>query len=99
MDAPSGTAITLADDLINNFELKKTWVKESTVNPSELVIRSIRKDTVPGTHTINYDSSVDYIELTHSAKNRKGFALGAVLAAEFVQTHKGFLGMENLLDF
>lgn len=99
MDAPSGTAITLADDLINNFELKKTWVKESTVNPSELVIRSIRKETVPGTHTINYDSSVDYIELTHSAKNRKGFALGAVLAAEFVQTHKGFLGMENLLDF
>ncbi len=98
-DAPSGTAISLAEDLIKNFNKKQIWVKENAVNDTELVIRSIREDKVPGLHTIKYESDVDYIEITHSAKNRKGFALGAVLAAEFTQNNKGFLTMNDLLDF
>ncbi len=98
-DAPSGTAISLAEDLIKNFNKKQIWVKEKAVNDTELVIRSYRKDKVPGLHTIKYESDVDYIEITHSAKSRKGFALGAVLAAEFTQNNKGFLTMNDLLDF
>jgi len=97
-DAPSGTAITLAEDLIENSDKKKTWVKENAVNNSELVIRSFREGKVAGIHTVKYESDVDYIEITHSAKSRKGFALGAVLAAEFTQNHKGFLTMDDLLD-
>ncbi|NPA45481.1 MAG: 4-hydroxy-tetrahydrodipicolinate reductase, partial [Chlorobi bacterium] len=97
-DAPSGTAITLAEDIISNFNKKETWVKENAVNNSELVIHSYRKDKVPGLHTIKYESDVDYIEITHSAKSRKGFALGAVLAAEFTQKKSGFLTMNDLLD-
>lgn len=97
-DAPSGTAITLAEDLIKNSNNKKTWLKENAVNNSELVIRSFREGNVPGIHTVKYESDVDYIEIKHSAKNRKGFALGAVLAAEFTQNHKGFLTMNDLLD-
>ncbi len=98
-DAPSGTAITLAEGLIENFRKKNNWVKENAVNDKELVIRSYREDKVPGLHTIKYESDVDYIEITHSAKSRKGFALGAVLAAEFSQNHSGFLTMDDLLDF
>ena len=98
-DAPSGTAVTIAEDLINNFDKKETWVKENAVNETELVIRSFREGKVPGIHTVKYDSDVDYIEITHSAKSRKGFALGAIMAAEFTQYNKGFLTMNNLLDF
>ncbi len=98
-DAPSGTAISLAEDLISNFNNKKTWVKENAVSDTELAIRSIREDKVPGIHTIKYESAVDYIKITHSAKSRKGFALGAVLAAEFTRNNKGFLTMDDLLDF
>lgn len=98
-DAPSGTAITLAEDIISNLNKKQTWVKENAVNDTELAIRSFREDKVPGLHTIKYESDVDYIEITHSAKSRKGFALGAVLAAELTQTKSGFLSMDDLLDF
>jgi len=98
-DAPSGTAITLAEDLIENSDKKKTWVKENAVNNSELVIRSFREGKVPGIHTVKYESDVDYIEIKHSAKNRKGFAIGAVLAAELTQKKSGFLNMDDLLDF
>jgi len=98
-DAPSGTAITLAEDIILDFNKKETWVKENVVNNSELAIRSYREDKVPGLHTIKYESDVDYIEITHSAKSRKGFALGAVLAAELTQNKSGFLTMDDLLDF
>jgi len=98
-DAPSGTAITLAEDIISNFSKKETWVKENAVNNTELAIRSFREDKVPGLHNIKYESYVDYIEITHSAKNRKGFALGAILAAELTQKKSGFLSMDDLLDF
>ncbi len=98
-DAPSGTAITIAEDLISNFKNKKTWVKENAVDKAELVIRSFREGKVPGIHTVKYESDVDYIEITHNAKSRKGFALGAVLAAEFTQKNKGFLTMDDLLNF
>ena len=102
-DAPSGTAISLAEDILSAFDEKNKWVKcsatENTVNMSELAIHSIREDKVPGIHTIKYESDVDKIEITHSAKSRKGFALGAVLAAEFCQKKSGFLSMNDLLDF
>ncbi len=99
LDAPSGTAITLAEDLITEFDNKSKWVKENTVNDTELAIRSFRENKVPGLHTIKYESDVDYIEITHSAKSRKGFALGAVLAAELTIEKSGFLNMDDLLDF
>lgn len=98
-DAPSGTAITLAEQIISNFNKKETWVKENAVNNTELVIRSLREDKVPGTHIIKYETDVDNIEITHIAKSRKGFALGAVLAAELTQTKSGFLTMDDLLAF
>jgi len=98
-DAPSGTAITIAEDLIANYNRKQSWVKENAVNNTEIAIRSFRKGKVPGIHTVKYESDVDYIEITHSAKSRKGFALGAVLAAEFTIINKGFLTMNDLLNF
>jgi 4-hydroxy-tetrahydrodipicolinate reductase len=98
-DAPSGTAITLAEGLTEVFDRKSKWVKENAADDSELVIHSIRKDKVPGIHTIRYESDVDLIEITHSAKSRKGFALGAVMAAEFSLSRKGFLTMDDLLVF
>ncbi len=98
-DAPSGTAITIAEDVISNFDKKQSWVKENAVNNTELAIRSFREGKIPGIHTVKYESDVDYIEITHSAKSRKGFALGAVLAAEFTIINKGFLTMNDLLDF
>ncbi len=97
-DAPSGTAITIAEDLISGFNKKTNWVKETAVNNTELVIRSYREGKVPGIHTVKYESDVDYIEITHSAKSRKGFAAGAVRAAEFTQKKSGFLTMDDLLD-
>ena len=99
LDAPSGTAITLAEDLITEFDKKTKWVNENAVNDTELAIRSFREDKVPGLHTIKYESDVDYIEITHNAKSRKGFALGAVLAAELTIEKNGFLNMDDLLDF
>ena len=98
-DAPSGTAITLADGIIENFTKKDSWEKEKATSEKQISIKSYRIDKVPGTHVVKYDSEVDYIELTHSAKSRKGFALGAVIAAEFVKNKKGFLTMGDLLDY
>ncbi len=97
-DAPSGTAVTIAEGIISELKNKSSWVKENAVNETEIAVRSFRKGKVPGIHTVKYESDVDYIEITHSAKSRKGFALGAVLAAEFTQKHKGFLTMDDLLD-
>jgi len=97
-DAPSGTAITLAEDLINIYQGKTKWVKETEIDCSELAIKSLRKVNVPGTHTISYESNVDTIEIIHTAKNRQGLALGTVLAAEFVFGKKGFFGMNDLLN-
>ena len=98
LDAPSGTAITLAEGIIENIPEKTAWVNHTTSNTGELGIISEREGQVPGTHIINYDSEVDYIEITHCAKSRKGFAFGAVLAAEYCQEKKGILNMNDLLN-
>lgn len=99
LDAPSGTAITLAEEIIKNIGRKNKWVKETAQNEDEIPIHAIRRDKVPGIHTIKYESDIDFIEITHSAKNRKGFALGAVLAAEFINKKKGIFTMNDLLKF
>lgn len=99
LDAPSGTAITLAEGIIENLERKNRWVKENADTADELPIHSIREGEIFGIHTIRYDSEADSITITHDAKNRKGFALGAVLAAEYTHTHEGLLGMHDLFKF
>ena len=99
LDAPSGTAITLAEGILDNIDRKTGWVKEIQKNDNELAIKSIREGQVPGIHTIRYESFADIIEITHDAKSREGFALGAVLAAEFTCGKKGFLGMNDMLNF
>ena len=99
LDAPSGTAITLAEGILGNLDRKMVWVKDTENNSDELAIKSIRDGEVPGIHTIRYESAVDSIEITHDAKSREGFALGAVVAAEFTAGKKGFLGMGDLLKF
>ena len=99
LDAPSGTAITLAEGILGNLDRKTVWVKDTENKSDELAIKSIREGQVPGIHTIRYESSVDSIEITHDAKSREGFALGAVVAAEFTAGKKGFLGMGDLLQF
>lgn len=98
LDAPSGTAITLAEGILENIPTKKSWINQSTENTDELGIISEREGQVPGTHIVNYDSEVDYIEITHCAKSRKGFAFGAVLAAEYSVGKKGILSMNDLLN-
>lgn len=99
LDAPSGTAITLAEGIIENLDRKNSWHLEAETNPSEIAIKAIREGLVPGIHTIRYESGVDSIEITHDAKSREGFALGAVVAAEFTAGKKGILGMQDLLKF
>ncbi|MEP3387814.1 MAG: 4-hydroxy-tetrahydrodipicolinate reductase [Reichenbachiella sp.] len=97
LDAPSGTAITLAEGLIANSDDKKSWVNEKTQNPEELEIISERVDPAPGTHEVTYDSAVDTIKISHIAHSREGFAQGAVLAAEFLAGKKGVFSMDDLL--
>lgn len=98
LDAPSGTAITLAEGILENIPSLTAWVNNPTGNSQELGIISQRIGEVPGTHIINYDSEVDTIQISHRAKSRKGFAFGAVLAAEFSQGKKGVLNMNDLLN-
>jgi 4-hydroxy-tetrahydrodipicolinate reductase len=90
LDAPSGTAISLADEIINNIDRKSSWALDNSDKKEDLIISSKRIDPVPGTHTISYDSEIDTIEIKHIAKNRKGFALGALLAAEWIMGKQGF---------
>ncbi len=97
-DAPSGTAITLAEGIIKNQPLIKEWHLGETTNPSALVIRSHRVDPVPGTHTVTYHSEVDDIEITHTAHSRKGFAQGAVVVAEWMVNRKGIYTMDDFLN-
>ena len=97
-DAPSGTAVTLAEQVIQNIERKKTWVNNHSKNPAEVSIISERTDPAPGTHFVKYSSPIDDIEITHTAHNRKGFALGAVLAAEFIADKKGVFTMDDVLN-
>lgn len=99
LDAPSGTAITLAEGILNELDRKTAWSKETEASGAHLAIRSIREGQVPGIHTIRYESDVDSITMTHDAKSREGFALGAVVAAEFTAGKKGLLGMKDLFKF
>lgn len=99
LDAPSGTAITLAEGILESMDRKDKWVKEEAQQADELPIHSIREGEVFGIHSIRYDSDADSITITHDAKNRGGFALGAVLAAEYTATHEGYLGMGDLFPF
>ncbi len=98
-DAPSGTAITLAEQILANLGRKNQWVNSPSSTPSDLLITSERIDPAPGTHTVTYQSPIDTIEITHTAHNRKGFATGAVLAAEFAKNKSGIFTMKEVLGF
>jgi 4-hydroxy-tetrahydrodipicolinate reductase len=98
LDAPSGTAITLAEGIFENIPTIHSWVNNPTESADVLGIISEREGQVPGTHIIKYDSKVDYLEITHCAKSRKGLALGAVLAAEYSANKKGILTMNDMLN-
>lgn len=97
-DAPSGTAITLAEGILNNNHNKEKWVLGEKANNAELSITSKRIDPAPGTHIINYNSLIDSIEIKHTAHSRVGFASGAVLAAEYILDKKGIFGMKDVLS-
>jgi 4-hydroxy-tetrahydrodipicolinate reductase len=97
LDKPSGTAITTAQKIVAHHSQKKQWSIDNKLGKN-LFIDVLREDEVPGTHTVFYKSSVDEISITHKAFNRKGFALGAVLAAEFIQNRKGVYTMSDLLS-
>jgi len=97
LDSPSGTAITLAEGMIEQFDQKKHWVNEPTTDLSALTIESIRLGEVPGTHEVIYESGLDRIDFKHTAKGRKGFAIGAVRAAEWVAGKKGLFTMKDML--
>jgi 4-hydroxy-tetrahydrodipicolinate reductase len=96
-DSPSGTAITIAEGIMSQYANKKKWVNNEIPGADEIAIWSQRESTKPGTHTVKYISKVDHIEITHEAFSREGFALGAVIAAEWILGKKGVLGMEDLL--
>jgi 4-hydroxy-tetrahydrodipicolinate reductase len=98
-DAPSGTAITLAEGIIRSIPRKKTWVNKLASAPDEIEVRSFRVDQVPGTHVVKYSSAIDDIEISHKAHTREGFALGAVMVAEWLKDKKGVLNMDDFLKF
>lgn len=108
LDSPSGTAITIAEGIIENLDAKKNWANvlvsdgknsDDNVGNNALLIESYRMDSVPGTHTVIYDSEVDSIEFKHTAHNRNGFALGAVLAAEWLRDNNGFHSINDMFNF
>ena len=98
LDHPSGTAITLGEEIVAELDRKNSWA-EDTTDPQFLRIDHIRRGEVPGIHTVRYDSDADCITITHDAHSRRGFALGAVLAAEYTATHEGLLTMSDLFKF
>lgn len=101
LDAPSGTAVSIANDILENIDALNRWKLGEehvpSVEKNELAITSFRQPDVPGTHVVRYESNVDMIEIKHEAHNRKGFALGAVLAAEFLKGKKGIFTMSDVL--
>ena len=106
LDSPSGTAITIAEGILTNIPNKHEWVNvlgdadaDDNIKPDQLLIESHRIENVPGTHTVIYDSEVDTIEFKHTAHNRNGFALGAVLAAEWIPGKKGFFSVSDMFNF
>jgi 4-hydroxy-tetrahydrodipicolinate reductase len=96
LDAPSGTAITLAQGIISNSDYAK-WTLDEALE-GEIPIDAIRKENVPGTHSVFYDSAIDQIEIKHTAHNREGFAFGAVIAAGWILNKKGVFSMKDVLD-
>jgi 4-hydroxy-tetrahydrodipicolinate reductase len=98
-DAPSGTAITLAEGIIRNLPRKQRWINEESDEPSELVIKSFRIADIPGTHVVKYNCPIDDIEIKHTAHSREGFATGAVLVAEWIKNREGVLTMDDFLKF
>ena len=98
LDHPSGTAITLGEEIVNAIDRKQNWA-EDTTDPNLLRIDHIRRGEVPGIHTIRYDSLEDCITITHDAHSRRGFALGAVLAAEYTNEHNGLLTISDMFKF
>jgi 4-hydroxy-tetrahydrodipicolinate reductase len=99
LDSPSGTAITLAEGILENIERKKKWTEKKEATSDQLQITSFRKGEVPGIHEIIYESEADIINIKHELKNRKGLALGAVLAAEFIKGKRGFFTMNDIFNF
>jgi 4-hydroxy-tetrahydrodipicolinate reductase len=99
LDAPSGTAITLAEGLIDNLSSKKQWLNEPSDKDDVVPIISEREPDVPGTHVVEYFSDIDEIEIKHTAKSRTGFALGAVLVAEWIKDQRGVLSMKDFMKF
>ncbi|MBP3331195.1 MAG: 4-hydroxy-tetrahydrodipicolinate reductase [Tidjanibacter sp.] len=99
LDSPSGTAVTLAEGIMESVERKTSWVNQATDKADEIGIISYREGEVPGIHTVIYDSEADTLELKHSAKSRRGLVLGAVLAAEFLQGKQGVFSMDDMLKF
>lgn len=98
LDTPSGTAIVLANDIIRQIGRKNKWVRDQASNEFELGIKSFRKEDVTGTHSISYESEADVVKITHTAKNRKGFALGALQAAQWLIGKTGFYEMKDMLN-
>jgi 4-hydroxy-tetrahydrodipicolinate reductase len=98
LDHPSGTAITLGEEIVEAIDRKEAWA-EDTTDPKLLRIDHIRRGEVPGIHTIRYDSDADMISITHDAHSRRGFALGAVLAAEYTKEHNGLLTISDMFKF
>jgi len=106
LDAPSGTAISLAEDLLEEIDRKKGWSlrspgKSEESSPSgkeKLMIEAIREGTTTGVHEVIYESEFDYLSIHHEAKDRRGFVNGAILAAEFIHGRKGFFSMKEVLD-
>ena len=98
LDHPSGTAITLAEGIVENIDRKEAWA-EDTTDPKLLRIDHIRRGEVAGIHTVRYDSEADIITITHDAHSRQGFALGAVLAAEYTKDHQGLLTISDMFKF
>lgn len=106
LDSPSGTAMTIAEGIIEELDSKKEWVNELVGNPfdevikkEQVLIESHRIENVPGTHTVVYSSEVDDIEIKHTAHNRAGFALGAIVAAEWLQNKQGFYNIADIFNF
>ena len=99
LDAPSGTAISIANDILANLDRKTKWVSGKSENQTDLSIFAAREDPAPGTHIVTYDSPIDSIEIKHTAHSREGFASGAVLAAEWIIGKKGVFSMNDVLGF
>lgn len=102
-DAPSGTAIVIADGVLDNIDRKNEWVLDETpdgaaISPLQLPIKALRLPDVPGTHTVSYTSRQDTLSFTHEAHSREGFALGAVIAAEWIQHKKGNFTMSDVIE-